>query len=90
MPYALRGYRAYAAVIRHLIADDGACGSVHYEPDVVFDATDFDVCLVSREHVPFFVGVLVNKGLDADGGGFTVVGDLLVGDADVVKVFQSL
>ncbi len=81
---------ACAAVIRHLIADDGACCSVHDEPDVVFDATDFDVCLISREHVPFFVGVLVNKGLDADGGSFTVVGDLLVGDADVVKVFQSL
>ncbi len=81
---------AYAAVIRHLISDDGACGSVHDEPDVVFDATDFDVCLVSREYVSFFVGVLVNKGLDADGGSFTVVGDLLVGDADVVKVFQSL
>ncbi len=82
--------QACAAVIRHLIADDGACCSVHDEPDVVFDATDFDVCLISREHVPFFVGVLVNKGLDADGGSFTVVGDLLVGDADVVKVFQSL
>ena len=37
-----------------------------------------------------FRRVLVNKGLDADGGSFTVVGDLLVGDADVVKVFQSL
>ena len=81
---------AYATVIRHLIADDGAGGGVHDEPDVGFDATDFDVCLVSREHVSFFVGVLVNKGLDADGGSFTVVGDLLVGDADVVKVFQSL
>ena len=49
---------AYATVIRHLIADDGAGGGVHDEPDVGFDATDFDVCLVSREHVSFFVYIL--------------------------------
>ena len=79
-----------ATVIRHLIADDGAGGGVHDEPDVGFDAADFDVCLIRGEHVSFFVGVLVNKGLDTDSGSFTVVGDLLVGDADVVKVFQGL
>ena len=82
--------RSYAAFIRHLTADDGLGGSVHDELDVVFDVMDFDVCLVSCEHVSFLVGVLVNKGLDADGGSFTVVGDLLVGDADVAKVFQGL
>lgn len=38
----------------------------------------------------YFLGILIHKGLDADGGGLAVVGDLLVGDADVVKVFQSL
>ena len=79
-----------ATVIRHLIADDGAGGGVHDEPDVGFDAADFDVCLIRGEHVSFFVGVLVNKGLDTDGGSFTIVSDLLVGDTDVVKVFQSL
>ncbi len=79
-----------ATVIRHLIADDGAGGGVHDEPDVGFDAADFDICLICGEHVSFFVGVLVNKGLDTDGGSFTIVSDLLVGDTDVVKVFQSL
>lgn len=81
---------ADAAVVGYLVAYDGACGGIHNEPDVGFDATDFDVCLVSCEHVPLFVGILVNEGFDADGGSFTVVGDLLVGNADVVKVFQGL
>ncbi len=79
-----------ATVIRHLIAYDRAGGGVHDEPDVGFDAADFDICLICGEHVSFFVGVLVNKGLDTDGGSFTIVSDLLVGDTDVVKVFQSL
>ncbi len=81
---------ADATVIGHLIADDGAGSGVHDEPDVGFDAADFDVGFVSREHGPFFVGILVDKGLDADGGSFAVVGGLLVGDADAVKVFQGL
>ena len=69
---------AYATVTGHLIADDGTGCGVHDEPDVGFDATGFDVCLVSCEHVPFFVGILIGKRFDADGGSFTVVGDLLV------------
>lgn len=77
-------------VIGYLIADDGTGCGVHNEPDVGSDAADFDVCLVSREHGPFFVGILVNKGFDADSGSFTVVGDLLVGDGDVVEVPESL
>ena len=59
-----------ATVIRYLIADDGAGGGVYDEPDVGFDAADFDVCLICGEHVSFFVGVLVNKGLDTDSGQF--------------------
>ncbi len=59
-----------ATVIRHLIAYDRAGGGVHDEPDVGFDAADFDVCLICGEHVSFFVGVLVNKGLDTDSGQF--------------------
>ena len=90
MPYALRGCRAYTTVIGYLIADDGAGCSIHDEPDIVLMPRILMYGLISREHVPFFVGVLVNKGLNADSGSFAVVGDLLVGDADVVKVFQSL
>ncbi len=34
--------------------------------------------------------MLVSKGLDAEGGGLTIVGDLLVGDTDVIQVSQCL
>ena len=66
------------------MTDDGAGGRVHDEPDIGFDATDFNVGFVRGENISFFVGVLVNKGLDTDGGGLAAVGYLLVRDADVV------
>lgn len=33
---------------------------------------------------------MIDKGPDADGGSLAVVGDLLVGDGDVVEVSQGL
>ena len=33
---------------------------------------------ISSEYIAFFVRILVNKGLDADGGSFAVVGNLLM------------
>ena len=65
-------------------------GGVHDEPDVGFDAADFDVGFIRGEDFSFFVGILIHKGLDADGGSLAVVGDLLVGDRDVVEIFQGL
>ena len=76
--------RADAPVVGDLVADDGAGRRIHDEPDVGLDAADLDVGLICGEHIPFFVGVAIHKGLDADGGGLAVVGDLLVGDADVI------
>ena len=81
---------ADAPVVRYLAADDGAGRRIHDEPDVGLDAADLDVGLIRSEHIPFFVGIPIDEGLDADSGSLAVVGDLLVGDADVVKVFQSL
>ena len=52
-----------------------------------FDTTDFDVGFISSEDLILFVGVLIHERLNADGGSFTVVGDLLVGDTDVIQVF---
>ena len=78
---------ADAPVVRDLVADDGAGCCIHDEPDVGLDAADFDVGLIRGEHIPFFVGILIDEGLDADGGSLAVVGNLLVGNADVVKVF---
>ena len=79
-----------APVVGDLVTDDGTGGGIHDEPDKGFDAAYFDVGFICGKHIPFFVRILVNKGLDADGGGPAVVGDLLVGDANVIKIFQGL
>lgn len=81
---------ADTTVIGYLVADDRPAGSIHNEPDIVFDATDLDVGFVSNKGSSLLVRVLVNKGLDADGGSLAVVGDLLVGDVNVVQIFQGL
>ena len=78
------------AVVRDLIAKDGAGHRIHDEPDVSFDPADFDIGFISNKGGPGFVVVVVNKRLDDEGGSPGVVGDLLVGDPDVVKVFESL
>ncbi len=79
-----------ATVIGYLIADDGAGCSIHDEPDVCFETADFYVGLISSKDISFFVRILINKGLDADGSGLAVVGDLLVRDADVIQIFECL
>ena len=66
------------AVIRNLVAKNGTGGGIHDEPDVAFDAADLDVGLVGSEHGGFGISVMVNKGLDDNGGGSGIVGDLLV------------
>ena len=81
---------ADAAVVRDLIADDGTGGGIYDEPDKGFDAAYFDVGFICGEDIPFFVRILVDKGFDADSGGLAVVGDLLVGNGDVIQVFEGL
>ena len=74
-------------VIGYLIAENGTCGCIHDQPDVSFDTTDLYVSFVSSEDVIFFVRILVNEWLDTDRSGFAVVGNLLMGNADVIQVF---
>ena len=78
---------ADTTVIRHLIAKDRAGSGIHDQPDIGFDTTDFDVGFIRSEDLILFVGVLIHERLNADGCSLTVVGDLLVGDADVIQVF---
>ena len=78
------------AVVRHLIADDGAACGIHDEPDVGFHAANFDVGFISDKNAASLVIMVINKRFYADSGSLAVVGDLLVGNADVVKVFESL
>ena len=85
----MRGCRGRRHGYRIPDNDNGTAGGIHDEPDIGFDAADFDIGFVSNECISFLVGVLVDKGFDADSCGLTVVGDLLVGDADVIQILKS-
>ena len=81
---------ADATVVRDLIAKDGTGHCIHDEPDVSFDPADFDIGFVGNKGGSGFVIVVVNERFDDEGGSPGVVGNLLVGNPDVVKVFESL
>ena len=78
--------RTDAPIVGYLIADDGAPGSIHDEPDVSLDAPDFDVGLIGSKDAAGVVIIVVNKGLNTDGSCFAVIGDLLMGDGNVVQI----
>lgn len=69
---------ADATVVRYLITDDGTACGIHDEPDIGFNATDFNISFIRGEGSLLFVWILVDKRLNADSGGFAVVGNLLV------------
>ena len=81
---------ADATVIGYLVADNGTGCSIHDKPDVCFETADFYVGFIGSKDISFFVRILVNKGFDAAGSGLTIVGDLLVGDTDVIQIFECL
>lgn len=76
-----------SAVIGYPVTDNGTGCSIHDKPDVSFDPADFDVGFISSKDSILFVRILVYEGLDADSCSLTVVGDLLMGDADVIQIF---
>ena len=61
------------AIIRNLIADDGAACSIHDKPDISFNATDFDIGFIGSQYFAGFVIMVIDKRFDADGSGFAVV-----------------
>ena len=79
-----------AAVIRDLIADDGPGYRVHDEPYIPFDTADFDIGFICGENIMGFISIVVGKGFDDKGCRAGIVGDLLVGDPDAVKILKSL
>lgn len=81
---------ADTTIIGYLVADNGTGCSIHDKPDVCFETADFYVGFIGSKDSSFFVRILVNKGLDAAGSGLTVVGDLLLGDTDVIQIFECL
>ena len=81
---------ADTTVIRDLIAEDGFFDSIHDEPYIAFFPADLDIGFVSREDIFRLVVIMVNKWFHTDSSGFAVIGDLLMGDRDVVEIFQGL
>lgn len=73
-----------------MVTDDGTVGNIHDQPDVGFDTADFDVDLIGHKGFPFAIRVLIDERFDADGSSLTVVGELLVRDADVIQIFECL
>ena len=69
---------ADAACVRYPVTDNGSACGIHDESDISLDATDLDVRFIGGEDAAGSVIVVIDKGLDADGGGFAIVGDLLV------------
>ena len=55
------------AIIRNLIADDGAACSIHDKPDISFNATDFDIGFIGSQYFAGFVIMIIDKRFDADG-----------------------
>ena len=80
---------ADTAVIRDLIADDGSGYRIHDEPYITFDPTDFDIGFVCGEDIVGLIGVVVCKGFYDSGCRAGIVGHLLVGDPDAVKILKS-
>ena len=74
------------AAVRDAVAEDGALCGVHDEPDVSLDAADLDIGLIGGEGAASSIIVAVHERLYAEGGGLTVVGDLLVGDGDAIEI----
>ncbi len=65
-------------VVGYLVTNNGAACSIHDEPDICFDATDFDIGFIGSEYFAGFVIIVIDKWFDTDGCSFAVVGDLLV------------
>ncbi len=66
------------AVSETLVAKDGAGSGIHDEPDVAFDAPDFDISLICRKDGGLWIFIVVNKGFNDNGGRSGIVGDLLM------------
>lgn len=64
--------RTNTTIIRYLITKDGTTGDIHNEPDVGFDASDFDIGFIRSEHFASgflcrFVIVVIYKWLNTNG-----------------------
>ena len=80
---------ANVTAVRDTIAEDGALGGIHDEPDIGLNTADLNVSLVSGEGIAGGVIVIVHERLNTEGGGLAVVGDLLVGNGDAIEILEG-
>ena len=73
-------------VIRDLSTEDGTGDVIYYEPDISFDATDFDISLVGNQGMGGLVVIVIDEGLDDQSCSPGIVGYLLMGDLDSIQV----
>lgn len=78
------------SVVRNLVSDNGAACSIHDKPDIGFDTADFNISFIGSKNITSFVIIMIDKGFDTDSSSFAIVSNLLMGDADVIKVFKRL
>lgn len=78
------------AIIRYTIADNGASCGIHDKPDISFDVSYFDIGFISSEGIAGRIVIVINKRLYAQRSSLTIVGDLLMGNLNVVEIFKSL
>ena len=81
---------ADAAIIGYLIANHSAGSRIDDQPDISFDAPDFDISLISNKGRILFVRISIDKWFDTDSSGFAVVSDHLVRDGNAMYILHRL
>ena len=81
---------ADAAIIGYLIANHSAGSRIDDQPDIAFDAPDFDISLISNKGRILFVRISIDKWFDTDSSGFAVVSDHLVRDGNAMYILHRL
>ena len=80
----------YGGLIVTVFADtvrsDDFLGSVEEEKDIVPNAFDFDISLITAVFIGKFIGEMIDKRLHSESDGVTVVRDRLMGNLHAVHI----
>ena len=77
-------------VVGYPVTDNGTFCCIHNKPDISFDTSDFDVGFICSKYCAGLVVKVINERFYTEGCSFAVVGYALVGDENVMDVFQGL
>ena len=82
--------RTDRAIHGYLISENRTGYSIHYEPDVGFGTTYFNVSFIGKQRIRSFVIVVIYKRFYYSSGSSCIVGNLLVREFDSIKVIHGL